>query len=75
MRGLYYITDSSPPESGMVLGTPSHISPYQITGKASGGRSGLFAPGVVLCHLPAAIAVPERLDGTVDFQVRQRAVR
>ena len=55
--GIARITDSSRTKTGMVLGTPSYMSPEQLSGKKIDGRSDLFSLGVMLyqmaCgHLP-----------------------
>ncbi len=55
--GIARITDSSKTKTGMVLGTPSYMSPEQLSGKKIEGRSDLFSLGVALyqmaCgHLP-----------------------
>jgi serine/threonine-protein kinase len=49
--GIARITDSSRTKTGMVLGTPSYMSPEQIAGKKIEGRSDLFSLGVTLYHL------------------------
>ena len=49
--GIARITDSSKTKTGMVLGTPSYMSPEQLIGKHVDGRSDLFALGVMLFQL------------------------
>jgi eukaryotic-like serine/threonine-protein kinase len=49
--GIARITDSSKTKTGMVLGTPSYMSPEQIAGKKIEGRSDLFSLGVTLYQL------------------------
>ena len=49
--GIARITDSSKTKTGMVLGTPSYMSPEQLSGKKIEGRSDLFSLGVTLYQL------------------------
>jgi eukaryotic-like serine/threonine-protein kinase len=49
--GIARITDSSKTKTGMVLGTPSYMSPEQLVGKHIDGRSDLFSLGVMLFQL------------------------
>ncbi|HTY99032.1 MAG TPA: serine/threonine-protein kinase, partial [Rhodocyclaceae bacterium] len=49
--GIARITDSSKTKTGMVLGTPSYMSPEQLSGKKIDGRSDLFSLGVTLYQM------------------------
>ena len=49
--GIARITDSSRTKTGMVLGTPSYMSPEQLQGKKIDGRSDLFSLSVSLYQL------------------------
>lgn len=55
--GVARMTDSSKTKTGLVLGTPSFMSPEQLAGKKIDGRSDLFSLGgalyqLVTGHLP-----------------------
>ena len=49
--GIARITDSSKTKTGMVLGTPSYMSPEQLSGQKIEGRSDLFSLGVALYQM------------------------
>lgn len=49
--GIARITDSSQTKTGLVLGTPSFMSPEQLAGKKVDGRSDLYSLGVMLFQM------------------------
>ena len=49
--GIARVTDSSKTKTGMVLGTPSYMSPEQLAGKKIDGRSDLFSLGVMMYQM------------------------
>ncbi|HEV2321243.1 MAG TPA: serine/threonine-protein kinase, partial [Gammaproteobacteria bacterium] len=62
--GIARITDSSKTKTGMVLGTPSYMSPEQLSGKKVDGRSDLFSLGVTMYQM---------LAGQLPFQADSMA--
>ncbi len=72
--GIARITDSSKTKTGMVLGTPSYMSPEQLSGKKVDGRSDLFSLGVTLYQLLTG-ALPFQADSmaTLMFKIANEA--
>lgn len=67
--GIARITDSSRTKTGMVLGTPSYMSPEQLAGKKVDGRSDLFSLGVTLYQLLTG-ALPFQADSLATLMYR-----
>lgn len=57
--GIARITDSNKTKTGTILGTPSYMSPEQLSGKHVDGRSDLFSLGVMAYQM---------LCGVLPFQ-------
>jgi serine/threonine-protein kinase len=53
--GIARITDASKTNTGLVLGTPSYMSPEQIAGKKVDGRSDLYSLGAMLFQTLAGV--------------------
>jgi serine/threonine-protein kinase len=53
--GVARVVSSSRTETGVILGTPSYMSPEQIAGKQVDGRSDLFSLGVVMYELLSGV--------------------
>lgn len=67
--GIARITDSSKTKTGMVLGTPSFMSPEQLSGKKVDGRSDLYSLGVMLFQLLAGV-LPFRGDSMAELMFK-----
>ena len=67
--GIARITDSSKTKTGMVLGTPSFMSPEQLAGKKIEGSSDLFSLGVSLYQL-ACGKLPFEGDSMAELMYR-----
>jgi serine/threonine-protein kinase len=67
--GIARITDSSKTKTGMVLGTPSYMSPEQLAGKKIEGRSDLFSLGASLYQLICG-NLPFRGDSMAQLMFR-----
>jgi len=64
--GIARITDSSKTRTGLVLGTPSFMSPEQLAGKKVDGRSDLYSLGVTLFQLLAG-SLPLRGESMTEL--------
>jgi len=53
--GIAHINEQSKKKARTVLGTPSYMSPEQLSGKPLDGRSDLFSLGVMLYELVSAV--------------------
>lgn len=49
--GIAHITDSSKTKTGVILGTPSYMSPEQLAGRPVDGRTDIFSLGIMLYQL------------------------
>jgi len=67
--GIARITDSSKTKTGMVLGTPSYMSPEQIAGKKVEGYSDLFSLGVMFYQMLTA-KLPFSADSMATLMYR-----
>lgn len=67
--GIARITDSSKTKRGMVLGTPSYMSPEQLAGQQVDGRSDLFSLGVMLFQMTTG-QLPFRSDSMASLMFK-----
>jgi eukaryotic-like serine/threonine-protein kinase len=67
--GIARITDSSKTKTGIVLGTPSFMSPEQIAGKKVDGRSDLYSLGVMLYQMLTGV-LPFRGDSMAELMYK-----
>lgn len=67
--GIARITDSSKTKTGLVLGTPSFMSPEQIAGKKVDGRSDLYSLGVMLFQMLTGL-LPFRGDSMAELMYK-----
>ena len=64
--GIASITDTCRTRTGMLLGTPSFMSPEQMAGRRLDGRSDLYSLGVMLFQLLAG-ALPHQAQGMAEL--------
>jgi serine/threonine-protein kinase len=67
--GIARITDSSRTRTGMVLGTPSYMSPEQLAGKKVDGRSDLYSLGVMLYQMLTGV-LPLRGESMAELMYK-----
>lgn len=67
--GIARITDSSKTKTGLVLGTPSFMSPEQIAGKKVDGRSDLYSLGVMLYQMLTGV-LPFRGESMAELMFK-----
>jgi len=67
--GVARLTDSKRTRTGLVLGTPSYMSPEQIEGETVTGRSDLFSLGVTLYQLLTGF-LPFRADSLAKLMFK-----
>ena len=67
--GIARITDSSKTKTGMVLGTPSYMSPEQLSGMKVDGRSDLFSLGATFYQLLTG-QLPFRADSMATLMYK-----
>lgn len=67
--GIARITDSSKTKTGLVLGTPSFMSPEQLAGKKVDGRSDLYSLGVMLFQMLAGV-LPLRGESMAELMYK-----
>jgi serine/threonine protein kinase len=67
--GIARIADASRTRTGMVLGTPSFMSPEQMAGRRVDGRTDLYSLGVMLFQLLTG-ALPHRSESMAELMNR-----
>jgi serine/threonine-protein kinase len=70
--GIARLTDTSRTKTGIILGTPSYMSPEQLAGSPVSGQSDLYSLGITLYHLLVgsppfrADSIPKLMDKIVN---------
>jgi serine/threonine-protein kinase len=70
--GIARLTDTSRTKTGIILGTPSYMSPEQLAGSPVSGQSDLYSLGITLYHLLTggppfrAASIPKLMDKIVN---------
>ncbi|MDP2368717.1 CHASE2 domain-containing serine/threonine-protein kinase [Rhodoferax sp.] len=67
--GIARITDSSKTKTGLVLGTPSFMSPEQLAGKKVDGRSDLYSLAVMMFQMLTGV-LPFRGDSMAELMYK-----
>jgi serine/threonine-protein kinase len=67
--GIARLTDSNRTRTGVVLGTPSFMSPEQLQGRAVTGSSDLFSLAVTACQLLTG-QLPFRADSMPALMIK-----
>ncbi len=72
--GIAHITACSRTRAGIVMGTPSYMSPEQLAGKNISGRSDLFSLGVMFYELACGVR-PFKADSIskLMYQIAKKA--
>lgn len=64
--GIAHITDGNKTRTGVVMGTPSYMSPEQLAGMPLDGRSDLYSLGIMMFQLLTGV-LPFRADSMAEL--------